>query len=70
MGGHNLRCGGDDEEEDDVGWDSFYENKVAKGIIWKADFVWYAYNFTNRRPVANDYVNLSNSWEYGSWKYQ
>ena len=44
MGGHNLRCGGDDEEEDNVGGDNFYENKVAKGIIRKADFVWYAYN--------------------------
>jgi len=39
MGGHNLRCGGDDEEEDNVGGDNFYENKVAKGIIRKADFV-------------------------------
>ena len=39
MGGHNLRCGGDDEEEDNVGGDNFYENKVAKGIIRKAYFV-------------------------------
>ena len=39
MGGHNLRCGGDDEEEDNVGGDNFYENKVAKGIIRKDDFV-------------------------------
>ena len=72
MGGHNLRCGGDDEEEDNVGGDNFYENKVAKGIIRKAYFVWYAYNFTNRRLVANDYINLSNSWEreHGSWKHQ
>ena len=43
-GGHNLRCGEDDEEEDNVGGDNFYENKVAKGIIRKADFVWYAHN--------------------------
>ena len=70
MGGHNLRCGGDDEEEDNVGGDNFYENKVAKGIIRKADFVWYAYNITKRRPVANDYIHLSNSWEHGSWKSQ
>ena len=31
MGGHNLRCGDDDEEDDHLTDDSFYGTKVAKG---------------------------------------
>ena len=31
MGGHNLGCGDDDEEEGRLPDDNFYDNKVAKG---------------------------------------